>query len=508
MPVASTTINSNSLTMGAFVSNAVTYTATGNEGGNGDVIIGFNMPAAASAQSYFDFDDVLLSVTNTSAPVITTQPVSKTTSAGSTVSFTAVATGASPLSYQWYATNTPITAATNAALTLTNVQANGIYDVVVSNANGSVTSSIVSLTVVPGPLTLLNAQFGTSATQSGGAVLGAAGDLWNAVAGNTTNLVSSSGSTLAGVGLSLNCQGLFTNPRGSAMDTATTALMEEYAYGYTAPNKVSLNLTGLSPYEGDIFTLIVYAAGDTIGQGATLNLTGVTGGDSTNTLTTTGSSRQLSLGNGGAYQTFTGTLTNGTLGITASIPSGGSYAIVNGLQLQLAPQTLSITTQPISESTNAGSSASFSVGVTGTTPSYQWYYNTNTLLSGATNATLSLTNVKISGTYDVVVSNAYGSLTSSIAKLTVLPNAPSSLTATPGINVVTLTYGSVANAKFYVIYRSKVTGGPYTKIATTSAVKYIDRNVVAGTTYFYVVICCDGTNLSFNSTEASARPLR
>jgi hypothetical protein len=298
---------------------------------------------------------------------------------------------------------------------------------------------------------------------------------------------------------------MFTDTAKSAMDAATTALMEEYAYA-SSPSKVSVGLTGLSQYLGDTFTLVVYAAGDTSGQGSSLKLTGASGGNSTNTLSTSATSRQISLGNGVAYQTYTGTLTNGTLGITASVPAGGSYAIVNGLQLQLVPQAPAITTEPLSLTTNAGTSLSLSVGATGTTPSYQWYANTNTPIMGATNSSLSLTNVQASASYDVVVSNSYGSITSSIAKLTVLPNPPSSLSGTGAAKSVTLSYASVSGAKFYTIYRSKISGGPYTKIATTSATKYTDLNVVSNITYYYVVADTDGVNLSAYSSQTSATP--
>jgi len=66
----------------------------------------------------------------------------------------------------------------------------------------------------------------------------------------------------------------------------------------------------------------------------------------------------------------------------------------------------------------------------------------------------------------------------------------------------------VVNAKFYTIYRSKISGGPYAKIATTTSTKYADRNVIAGITYYYVVSSCDGFNLSTNSQQASANPQR
>ncbi len=172
-----------------------------------------------------------------------------------------------------------------------------------------------------------------------------------------------------------------------------------------------------------------------------------------------------------------------------------------------SPQLPFITTQPVPIATNAGSPASFTLVAAGSAPlSYQWYANTNTPIIGATNSTFSLTNVQTNGIYDAVVSNSYGSVTSSIVKLTVLPNAPATLTATAGVKSVALTYTSAKNATFYTIYRSKISGGPYTKIATTSATKYTDLNVVSGTTYYYVVADTDGVNLSGYSSQATATP--
>ena len=76
-----------------------------------------------------------------------------------------------------------------------------------------------------------------------------------------------------------------------------------------------------------------------------------------------------------------------------------------------------------------GDDAQFNVQANGTAPLfYQWYYNTNTVLTGDTNSTLTVTNAQPTdaGGYSVLVSNAYGSVTSAVAQLTVnLPVAPS-----------------------------------------------------------------------------------
>jgi hypothetical protein len=86
----------------------------------------------------------------------------------------------------------------------------------------------------------------------------------------------------------------------------------------------------------------------------------------------------------------------------------------------------SITTQPQSAAVYAGDTAQFAVASQGTQPlSYQWRLNTTNLLSGATNATLALTNLSLAnaGSYDVVITNIAGGITSAVAVLT-LTNPP------------------------------------------------------------------------------------
>lgn len=80
---------------------------------------------------------------------------------------------------------------------------------------------------------------------------------------------------------------------------------------------------------------------------------------------------------------------------------------------------LAILTQPVSQIAVPGTNADFYVGADGVEPlSYQWYFN-GTNMAGATNSTLTLTNVQSAdvGLYFAVVSNFSGSLTSSVAAL-------------------------------------------------------------------------------------------
>jgi hypothetical protein len=104
-----------------------------------------------------------------------------------------------------------------------------------------------------------------------------------------------------------------------------------------------------------------------------------------------------------------------------------------------------ITAQPRGQVGYWGKSVTLTVTTAGTAPlSYQWLQN-GTPIEGATGSSLILTNLQATnaGNYSVVVSNAYGSTTSSNAYLTVNP-AGVSLALYSGITidgVVGLTYG-------------------------------------------------------------------
>jgi Protein of unknown function (DUF4038)/Putative collagen-binding domain of a collagenase/Putative Ig domain/Immunoglobulin I-set domain len=86
---------------------------------------------------------------NSNAPAITQQPASQTVTAGQAATFSVMATGTAPLSYQWYvnsaAAGTNSSSFTVAAATAGETGAQ-IY-VKVSNTTGSVTSATVTLTV-------------------------------------------------------------------------------------------------------------------------------------------------------------------------------------------------------------------------------------------------------------------------------------------------------------------------------------------------------------------------
>ena len=84
------------------------------------------------------------------APAITTQPADASVTVGATATFSVVATGTAPLTYQWSRSGTAISGATGASYTTAPTvitDSGATFAVVVSNSVGSVTSSAAKLTV-------------------------------------------------------------------------------------------------------------------------------------------------------------------------------------------------------------------------------------------------------------------------------------------------------------------------------------------------------------------------
>ncbi len=146
----------------------------------------------------------------------------------------------------------------------------------------------------------------------------------------------------------------------------------------------------------------------------------------------------LSLGNANATNA-------GNYQVIVSSPSGSVTSSVVTLTVLLPP---SITRQPVNQSIAAGGSGTFSVTVAGTgLLAYQWQFNgTNLPVAGllSQGSTISLALSKATaanaGLYDVVITNAYGSVTSSVVSLTityppVILAQPQSMTVSAGQTV-------------------------------------------------------------------------
>ena len=132
-------------TAASYTINAVTT----NNAGNYFVVVSNSINTVTS---------LVATLTVYRTPTITQQPspTNLILFTGRTASFSANGAGAAPLSYYWNYNGLPISGATASTYNLSNVQTNnsGNYALVLSNSLGTATSSIVTLTVVPQPISL------------------------------------------------------------------------------------------------------------------------------------------------------------------------------------------------------------------------------------------------------------------------------------------------------------------------------------------------------------------
>ncbi len=116
----------------------------------GDIDAVWSVEGVRAGNNSMVFDNYSIRNTGELAPQVLLHPQPQTGTAGGNVFFSVVASGTQPMTYQWRKDLVNISGATNASLTLTNVQPEdaGSYDVVVTNAAGSATSDPAELTIV------------------------------------------------------------------------------------------------------------------------------------------------------------------------------------------------------------------------------------------------------------------------------------------------------------------------------------------------------------------------
>ncbi len=355
------------------------------------------------------------------APSITTQPASQSANVGTNVNFTVVASGTAPFTYQWRKGGQNIQNATNATLTLSNVQTGdaGSYDVIVTNSVSSATSNAATLTVNTVVGNAITWDFGsTTGTVQPTSSLpaGVTGGTWSQGNnwGTTTMLANNAVSgTYAGAsgaynaGVAARIGALNTGSAGSAYfevtltpESGSRLLLTSIAFGSRR--------TGTGPQ-----AYAIYSSADNY---ATAVATGALS-------TTTGwllYSPSISPIAGAVNASVTLRIYgyNGAGSATAGTANWRIDDVAMSVAVQTAP---AISTHPASQSKTVGDSVTFSVTATGSeTLAYQWRFK-GEAIGGATGSSLSLSNVQLAdaGDYDVVVTNPVSSVTSNAATLTV-----------------------------------------------------------------------------------------
>jgi uncharacterized repeat protein (TIGR03803 family) len=166
--------------------------------------------------------------------------------------------------------------------------------------------------------------------------------------------------------------------------------------------------------------------------------------------------------------------------------SYGNGSTDNGLAFSLILSPV-ITSQPSNQTTvTVGGPFGFTATADGVPPLiYQWYFNTNTAIAGATNAQLNFDNATTNqaGVYWLVVTNFYGSVTSSVATLNVV-SAP-----TPVAPVILNFYFDTTNNGFALAVTNAVNSTnrlwATTNLVSPAAWHVIATNVMAASGLWY-----------------------
>ena len=180
-------------------------------------------------------------------------------------------------------------------------------------------------------------------------------------------------------------------------------------------------------------------------------------------------------------------------GFTATGPVSSHASRTDTVQVVTACVVPEIVTQPSDQFSLAGGTAQFSVSAASPFPiSYQWYFNQTTPISSPSSQnTLTLPNVKVesAGLYSVVVANAFGSVTSSVARLTVVVPLVIGLTQN-GNGSVTLQFVGQSNSAVTVWAATRLSPSDWMAVYMTNAgptgmFSFTDTNAPAFPVRFY-----------------------
>ena len=383
------------------------------------------------------------------APAISNAPQSQIVATGGFAAFGVTASGTAPFVYRWLLNGVPLTeggpisgSATN-LLTVSPATTNNIggYSVVITNIFGSVTSAPASLVVGAAPII-------TNSPQSIVAVAGSPATFVVGVCGTAplTYQWLANGAPLSDGGeISGSASNILALSDTTTNDTGGYSVVITNIFGSVTSTPAAL-LVGLAPAISNAPQSLMLTSGSAAAFGV------IAGG--TGPLTYEWLLNGTPLADGGS---ISGSATNLLNVSPATTNNSGAYAvIVTNMfgSVTSAPASLvigfapAISNAPLSVVDLSGNPASFTVGACGTPPlTYQWLKNGTPLadggeISGTATNILAFGNATTndSGGYVVVITNAFGSVTSAPASLLVgfapaISNAPQSLVVTNGTPV-------------------------------------------------------------------------
>lgn len=365
------------------------------------------------------------------APKISSVSGAVSVAAGDSFNLSVYASGTYPLSYQWRKDGVALTGATNSYYTKSSVQASdaGAYTVVVSNAQGSVTSSSVAVTVTnarPPVITYHPASFAVRlGTYLYSISVGASGS------GTLTYQWSKDGTPISGA----TGYSLYLNRAATAADAGTYTVVVTSAQGSaTSEPCVVTILPALPP------SIYAQPASRTIRQGETLALEASVTGSSPLTIQWRKDGTNIAGATNTSYYKNNAASSDAAAYSFVATNSAGSVTS-DDATITIAPVAApKILTHPSSASLLPGNSfygmfVSYSAS---TNTTVQWYRD-GVLVAGATSAQYYIYDAQpsIAGTYTAVVTNSAGSVTSREAVITVDANTTRPvITYVPGSRAV------------------------------------------------------------------------
>ncbi len=408
------------------------------------------------------------------APAIVASPQNQTNNFGTIATFTVGAGGTPPLSYQWLFNGTNIASATNSTLSITNVQViqAGTYAVQVTNLYGSALSFNAVLVVNPPPAcstpavglvswwaaegNALDSYGANNATLMNGATF-AAGEVGQAFSLDGANdYVKIPKSPSLNVGAQLTIEFWMKADPSNPMNTCCQGLVTSDFYlmeissgnGPTVGVNFVISTDGGASYPNT--ATAANGGGAVVSSGVWHHIAGTYDGTklqlyvdgqpwrnsapASGTISSMLANSFVSLGSedgrtvcGNCVGTryFKGLLDEVDI-YNRALSAAEIAAIYNAsFTGKCVPQPV-IQTPPQNKTGEYSSNVTFSVSASGALPlAYRWYFGTN-LISGATNALLTLTNVTYAsaGQYSVIVTNIYGGATGGPANLTVVDTTP------------------------------------------------------------------------------------